>query len=153
MELLAVGKRTPLDGTYGGLLHCIYAKRNWRIAGVAVGTAYCIHEIFVNPNMRRLADAEVRPQLAKYEQAPRGDGRRSTGIAREGWQARWGPHKRRCFSAHESILHDPAFTEKIRHWIVDERQSATAAPHNVMNEYASLGTKTGRPPVEAPNRP
>ena len=37
--------------------------------GVAVGTAYCIHEIFVNPNTRRLADAEVRPELAKYEQA------------------------------------------------------------------------------------
>ena len=37
--------------------------------GVAVGTAYCIHEIFVNPNTRRLADAEVLPELARYEKA------------------------------------------------------------------------------------
>src|ERR1051325_6274150 len=92
--------------------------------GVAVGTAYCIHEIFVNPNTRRLADAEVRPELAKYEQA-----REATAGDLRALHAKVasqvGQEQAAVFLAHKSILHDPAFTEKIRHWIVDERQSAT----------------------------
>ncbi len=109
--------------------------------GVAVGTAYCIHEIFVNPNTRRLADAEVRPELAKYEQA-----REMTAGDLRALHAKVasqvGEEQAAVFLAHESILHDPAFTEKIRHWIVDERQSATAALHNVMSEYADLFART-----------
>ncbi len=109
--------------------------------GVAVGTAYCIHEIFVNPNTRRLADAEVRPELARYEQA-----REATAGDLRALHAKVssqvGQEQAAVFLAHESILHDPAFTEKIRHWIVDERQSATAALHNVMNEYADLFART-----------
>lgn len=35
-----------------------------------------------------------------------------------------GPAEAAIFHAHESILHDPAFTAKIRTWIVDECQSA-----------------------------
>ena len=37
--------------------------------GVAVGTAYCIHEIFVNPDTKRLEDNEVTAELANYETA------------------------------------------------------------------------------------
>jgi phosphotransferase system enzyme I (PtsI) len=37
--------------------------------GVAVGTAYCIHEIFVNPDTKRLEDHEVTAELANYETA------------------------------------------------------------------------------------
>ena len=37
--------------------------------GVAVGTAYCIHEIFVNPEKKRLADDEVTAELARFETA------------------------------------------------------------------------------------
>ena len=33
--------------------------------GVAVGRAYCIHEVFVNPNTKRLGDQEVTTELAK----------------------------------------------------------------------------------------
>ena len=109
--------------------------------GVAVGTAYCIHEIFVNPNTRRLADAEVRPELAKYEQAREaaaGDLRALHAKV----ASQVGAEQAAVFLAHESILHDPAFTEKIRHWIVDERQSASAALHNVMQEYADLFSNT-----------
>ena len=32
--------------------------------GVAVGTAYCIHEIFVNPDTKRLEESEVWAELA-----------------------------------------------------------------------------------------
>src|SRR6186997_1491126 len=37
--------------------------------GVAVGTAYCIHEIFVDPDTKRLEDNEVTAELANYETA------------------------------------------------------------------------------------
>lgn len=37
--------------------------------GVAVGVAYCIHEIFINPDTKRLEDHEVTAELANYETA------------------------------------------------------------------------------------
>ena len=37
--------------------------------GVAIGKAYVIHEIFVNPDTKRLEDAEITAELAKYETA------------------------------------------------------------------------------------
>ena len=37
--------------------------------GVAVGTAYCIHEIFVDPDTKRLEDGEITGELARYETA------------------------------------------------------------------------------------
>ena len=37
--------------------------------GVAVGTAFCIHEIFVNPDTKRLEDNEITAELANFETA------------------------------------------------------------------------------------
>ncbi|PHS12931.1 MAG: phosphoenolpyruvate protein kinase, partial [Blastopirellula sp.] len=37
--------------------------------GVAVGTAYCILEIFVNPEKKRLEATEVTQELSRYEAA------------------------------------------------------------------------------------
>ena len=37
--------------------------------GVAVGVAYCIHEIFINPDTKRLEDHEITAELANYETA------------------------------------------------------------------------------------
>jgi phosphoenolpyruvate-protein phosphotransferase (PTS system enzyme I) len=109
--------------------------------GVAVGTAYCIHEIFVNPNTRRLADTEILPELARYEKA-----RDATAADLRALHAKVssqvGADQGAIFLAHESILHDPAFTEKIRRGIVDQHQSAPAALHNVLNEYTSLFART-----------
>jgi phosphotransferase system enzyme I (PtsI) len=109
--------------------------------GVAVGTAYCIHEIFVNPNTRRLADAEVLPELSRYEKA-----RDATAADLRALHAKVssqvGPEQAAVFQVHESILHDPAFTEKIRQRIVDEHQSAPLALHNVLNDYTNLFAQT-----------
>jgi phosphoenolpyruvate-protein phosphotransferase (PTS system enzyme I) len=109
--------------------------------GVAVGTAYCIHEIFVNPNTRRLADAEVLPELARYEKA-----RDATAADLRALHAKVssqvGPQQGAIFLAHEAILHDPAFTGKIRRRIVDEHQSAPEALHNVLNDYTNLFAQT-----------
>ncbi len=109
--------------------------------GVAVGTAYCIHEIFVNPTTRRLAEAEVLPELDRYEKA-----RDATAADLRALHAKVasqvGQEQAAIFLAHESILHDPAFTEKIRHWIVDEHQSAPAALQHVLAEYTNLFAQT-----------
>jgi len=37
--------------------------------GVAVGVAYCIDEVFVNPDTKRLEDGEVANELRRYETA------------------------------------------------------------------------------------
>src|SRR6476620_3117390 len=37
--------------------------------GVAVGTAFCIHEIFVNPDTKRLEAHEVTTELSNFEAA------------------------------------------------------------------------------------
>ena len=86
--------------------------------GVAVGTAYCIHEIFVNPSTRRLAADEVRPELARYEKARDAAAADLRSLYTK-VASQVGKSEAAIFQAHESILHDPAFNEKIRHWIVD----------------------------------
>ena len=43
---------------------------------------------------------------------------------------------------HESILHDPAFTNKIRTWIVDDRLTAQAALDRLLDEYTELFSST-----------
>lgn len=37
--------------------------------GVAVGTAYCIHEIYVNPDTMRLEKGEALAELDRYDEA------------------------------------------------------------------------------------
>jgi phosphotransferase system enzyme I (PtsI) len=46
------------------------------------------------------------------------------------------------FRAHESILHDPSFTAKIRSWIVNERQTSQSALHRLLEEYTTLFSST-----------
>lgn len=109
--------------------------------GVAVGTAYCIHEIFVNPNTRALADTEVLPELDRYEKAVEATAADLRALHAK-VTSQVGADEAAIFLAHESILRDPAFTEKIRKWIVDHRQSATAALQSVLTEYTSLFART-----------
>ncbi len=35
--------------------------------GVAIGTAYCIHEVFVNPDRPSIRSEEVASELAKFD--------------------------------------------------------------------------------------
>src|SRR4029077_4242096 len=109
--------------------------------GVAVGTAYCIHEIFVDRATRRLAADEVFPELARYEKA-----RDATAADLHSLHhkvaTQVGKSEAAIFQAHESILRDPAFNEKIRRWIVDEHQTAPYALNQVFQEYISLFART-----------
>ena len=105
--------------------------------GVAVGTAYCIHEIFVNPDTKRLEDQEVTAELRTLRV---GSGQSQSAIAQRLQQkvARQVGHEAAAiFSVHEAILRDAAFTKKVRSWIVDDRKSAQAALHQLLEEYTN----------------
>ncbi|MBI3837536.1 MAG: phosphoenolpyruvate--protein phosphotransferase [Planctomycetia bacterium] len=109
--------------------------------GVAVGTAYCINEIFVNPDTKRLEKSEVLAELGRYDQA-RDRTAADLNALYQKVARQVGTEEAAIFRAHESILHDSAFTAKIRAWIVDECQTAPAALHRLLEEYTTLFTST-----------
>ena len=109
--------------------------------GVAVGTAYCIHEVFVDPETKPLDDSEVQAELSRYETA------RNAALAdlmalQKKVASQVGPEEASIFAVHQSILRDPVFVRKMKHWIVNERMSAAAALHRLLNEYTSLFART-----------
>ncbi len=109
--------------------------------GVAVGKAYCILEIFVNPETQRLEDHEITAELANYETArdkAAGELRAlQTKVAQQ-----VGHDEATIFGVHESILRDAAFTNKVRGWIVNDRLNAQAALARLLEEYTVLFSKT-----------
>jgi phosphotransferase system enzyme I (PtsI) len=109
--------------------------------GVAVGTAYCIHEIFVNPDTKRLEEGEIRSELARYDQA-RDQTAADLNALYQKVASQVGADEAAIFRAHESILHDPSFTAKIRSWIVNERQTSQSALHRLLEEYTALFSST-----------
>ena len=109
--------------------------------GVAVGTAYCINEIFVNPEAKRLGEDEALAELARYDQA-RDRTARDLRALYQKVASQVGPDEAAVFRVHESILRDPAFRTKVHGWIVDERQTAQAALHRLLEQYTELFSKT-----------
>jgi phosphotransferase system enzyme I (PtsI) len=109
--------------------------------GVTVGTAYCIHEIYVNPDTKRLGQDEALAELDRYDLA-RDKTAADLHALYQKVASQVGPDEAAIFRTHESILHDPAFTAKIRGWIVDEGQSAPGALHRLLEEYTALFTST-----------
>jgi len=109
--------------------------------GVAVGTAYCLDEIYVNPDTKRLEDREITAELAKYETAC---DRASHDLRalRTKVTRQVGSAEGAIFGVHESILRDSTFRNKIRRAIVEERVSAQGALHQLLNEYTSLFART-----------
>ena len=109
--------------------------------GVAIGTAYVIHEIFVNPDTKRLEDSEVTAELANYEFA-RDKATADLRALEIKVETQVGHDEASIFTVHQAILRDAAFTNKIRGWIVDERMTAPAALHRLLGEYTALFAKT-----------
>ena len=105
--------------------------------GVAVGTAYCIHEIFVGRDTKLLADREVTAELARYE-AARDKTANDLHALYKKVDAQIGSQEASIFLVHESILRDKPLTNKIRTWIVDERMTANSALHRLLEEYSAL---------------
>jgi phosphotransferase system enzyme I (PtsI) len=109
--------------------------------GVAVGTAYCIHEVFVNPDSTKLEDREVSAELARYESARDRVAADLRALQRK-VEAQVGRDEAAIFETHLSILRDSAFTSKVRNWIIDDRLPAQAALQALMLEYTELFART-----------
>lgn len=109
--------------------------------GVAIGKAYVIHEIFVNPDTKRLEDSEITAELAAYETAR---DKASAGLRalEKKVDAQVGHEEASIFTVHQAILRDGAFTNKIRGWIVEDRMTAQAALHRLLGEYTQLFSRT-----------
>ncbi len=105
--------------------------------GIAIGTAFVVHEILVDPDAKLLEDAEVTRELAAYETAR---DKTSTDLLalEKKVDAQVGHEEASIFTVHQSLLRDVAFTKKIRSWIVDERMSASAALYRLLGEYTAI---------------
>jgi len=112
--------------------------------GVAIGTAYCINQIFVNPVTQRIADTEITAELARYETARDRAAADLRALQRK-VAAQVGPDEAAIFAGHESILRDPAFTDKIRGWIVDQRMASPAALERLLREYTTIFSQNDDP--------
>ena len=109
--------------------------------GVAIGTAYVIHQIFVNPDTKRLEDSEITAELASYETA-RDKATVDLRALEKKVYAQVGHQEAAIFAVHQQVLRDPAFTNKIRNWIVEDKMNAGAALHRLLGEYTAIFSKT-----------
>lgn len=109
--------------------------------GIAIGTAFVVHEIIVNPDTKKLEDSEVTAELASYETARDRASQDLKNLERK-VESQVGREEASIFAIHQQILRDGAFTNKIRNWIVEDRMSASAALHNLMAEYTRLFSAT-----------
>ena len=109
--------------------------------GVAVGTAFCIHEIFVNPDTKRLEDSEVTAELASFETA-RDKAAAELRALQVKVEQQVGHDEAAIFGVHESILRDAGFTNKVRGWVVNDRLTAQAGLARLLDEYTALFART-----------
>lgn len=110
--------------------------------GVTIGTAYCIHEVFVDPNQQKLRPEETAGELARFENA------RKRSIAdlqllRKKVEQQVNKDASAVFAVHESILHDATLVGKVRSDIRDRQLSAQAALANLIEHYRSVFEKAG----------
>ncbi len=112
--------------------------------GVAIGNAYCIHEVFVDPQRVHIEPSEVAQELARFENA-----RKKSIADLRGLQAKVekqvGKEAAAVFAVHESILHDATLIDKVRDWIQNERLSAPAALARLVEYYRDLLNRTDDP--------
>ncbi|HEV3342873.1 MAG TPA: phosphoenolpyruvate--protein phosphotransferase, partial [Pirellulales bacterium] len=109
--------------------------------GVAIGRACCLHEIFPGSDVELPDDDAVLRELARYDQA-RDQAARDLKTLHQKVSSQLGQRAAAIFQVHESILHDPALTAKIRAWIVDARHTAPAALRKLLEEYTTLFERT-----------
>lgn len=109
--------------------------------GVAVGTAYCIHEIFVGSEHGALAEGEVLAELDRYESAVEKTAVELRALYQK-VATQVGLDEAAIFLSHETILHDPAFNAKVREIVLQDRRTAQAALQRVLEEYTALFERT-----------
>lgn len=110
--------------------------------GVSIGTAYCIHEVFVEPGRGPLESYQVAGELAKFENARKRSIDDLRALQRKVEQ-QVGKESAAIFAVHESILHDSTLVDKVRNWIKDDRSPAPEALAKLLETYRGLLDKTG----------
>jgi phosphotransferase system enzyme I (PtsI) len=95
----------------------------------------------VNPETRRLEEDEVRQELARYDEA-RAATAGDLHALYEKVASQVGENEAAVFRVHESILHDPTFTAKVRHGIAEDRLNVQAALERLLQQYTALFTAT-----------
>jgi len=105
--------------------------------GVAVGTAFCIHEIFVNPARMHVGEADTAAELARYEEA-REQAKRALSTLTSAIGNHAGRDAAAIFAAQGAVLRDLALTDKVRAWILDEQISAQAALQRLLELYKTV---------------
>jgi phosphoenolpyruvate-protein phosphotransferase (PTS system enzyme I) len=105
--------------------------------GIAIGTAYCIHEVFVNPERRKIKVQEIGAELAAFETA-----RQKSIVELKALQAKAlrqiGKPAAAIFSVHESILQDASFVQRVRQSISDQLCTSQAALALAVEHYQTL---------------
>jgi phosphoenolpyruvate-protein phosphotransferase (PTS system enzyme I) len=110
--------------------------------GVSIGTAYCIHEVFLEPGRGRLEAHEVAGELAKFENARKRSIEDLRALQKKVEQ-QVGKESAAIFAVHESILLDSTLIDKVRNWIKEERSPAQAALAKLLETYRVLLDKSG----------
>ncbi len=105
--------------------------------GVTIGNAYCIHEVFVDPDRSRLEASEVAAELAKFENA-RKQSIRDLRALQSKVENQVSREAAAIFAVHVAILNDSTLVGKIRSWIGDDRLSAPAALAKLVEYYREL---------------
>lgn len=109
--------------------------------GVAIGKAHCLRDLLVGGESDPLDDEAALAEIARYDQARERTVRDLQSLYHKVHE-QLGERAAAIFQVHEAILHDAAFTAKVRSWIVDSRQNAKAALRRLLEEYTALFERT-----------
>lgn len=109
--------------------------------GVSIGSAYCIHEVFVDPDSGPLQTHEIPGELARFENA-RKRSIEDLRALQQKVQKQVGKESAAIFAVHESILLDAGMVGKITHWIERDRLSAQTALAKLLEHYRELLDKS-----------
>lgn len=105
--------------------------------GVAVGTAFCINEILVNPAKVHVGEADTAAELTRYETA-RERAKQDLSALKATISDQAGKEAAAIFAAQAAILQDSAFTNNVRTWIAEEQISAQAALQKLLELYKTV---------------
>ena len=105
--------------------------------GVTIGSAYCIHEVFVDPNKGLIEAHEVASELAKFEHARKRSMQELQALQSKVEQ-QVSKEAASIFSVHVSILGDSTLVGKIRSWISVDHLACPAALAKLVDYYRDL---------------
>jgi len=105
--------------------------------GVAVGKAYCVDEIFVAPDERKLGSREAAAEFRRFQRARTKTASELRALYHK-VSSQIGFEQASVFEARERVLVDPALAAKVRQRIVGERETVPSALRHLLRENRAL---------------